>query len=183
MKKLLILMLVLGMASTANALMLEYKNAAGGNDVLEGSVVTINIRGDVACTSFRISTAITGDFSGVTLGTVDSGFDFLNIPGQLKDGSVGNLWIFQTNGAVDQAGGSPAVLPSVVFATFTLTAGTAGNTITFDDWAGVLPPPTDTNYNGSVINLDPPLVLNIIPEPATLALLGLGGLFLVRRRK
>ena len=182
-KKLLVLMLIIGMSSMANALVLSFELAGGGTDVEEFSAVTINIRGDVGADDYKVTTAITGSFSGVGVGTVDTGFtDSLTTNGQLKDGTVSNIWVYEKKGIVDTVGEDPSVLSSVVFGTITLTSGADGGTITIDDFAGsAYGPPTSSKYNNTTVTMGS-LVLDIVPEPMTIALLGLGGLFLRRRK-
>lgn len=183
MRKLLILMLVLGMASVANATMLTFAYSAGGTDVPQNTSITINVTADVNAQSFELGgILITGDWSSPpTLGTVDSGFTTFSSAGIIDDGSApADVWINQVAGTAP--GGSPVAI-GVVLYDFTLTTGsTQGNTITIDAWAGFLPPPVLVQLNATDVN-PTALVLDIIPEPMTIALLGLGGLLLRRRRK
>jgi hypothetical protein len=51
-------------------------------------------------------------------------------------------------------------------------------------WTGIAGTYTDPLYNGELIRDSPTLTLTFVPEPTSfsLVLLGMGGLFLIRRR-
>ena len=182
MKKLLVLMLVLGMASLANATMLTFSLDGGGTDVQPNTSITINVTADVGAQSFELGgITIAGDFSNLATGSVHAGFDLAHSDGLLDDGSPSNVWIRQVGGTVNATGGSPDVAAGQILYSFTMTSGAAGNTITIDALAFMLPPPVYVQLNTH--DVDPAaLALNIVPEPMTIALLGLGGLFLRRRK-
>ena len=187
MKRLLAALLVLTIVPLANATMLDFDGAAGmmwnGSqwEVNEGAIFTVQIVGDTAAQDFKVGAiAITGDFSGVALGTVSPGFDTLPLAGQLKDGSFNDIWIIGVSGNTGLTT-SPVAAGEVLYS-FSMKAGSAGNTITIDDWAGVLPPPTSSKINNTVVDMAG-MSISIVPEPATLLLLGLGCLFLRKRRR
>jgi len=189
MKKLLVTLMVLGLCSVSSAVPLYYQSGTGSVDVMENTVVTINIVSDLAVKTFLTSTAITANnttFSEVALGTVSSLFTLTRNPGQLKNGSVANVWVYGETGAVNSTNFDPAVPAGTILGTFTLRVGAKGGTITISDYSGSnFGPPTSSKYTpdgGALTTTDMPnLVLNVIPEPVTIALLGLGGLFLRRR--
>ena len=173
MKKLLILVLVLGLCSTANALLTDIEIDVGGShagatyDVVTGTTVSTEI------------------YSGNT----DSGYAYLTF----QDNSLYSL----ANGAVTSNAGDqgsitgpmtyPTYFPGVQFVMLGVSATasgtiTPGTMLTLDFTAG------SSTGTVAVILLDESMVtydtmtINIVPEPMTIALLGLGGLFLRRRR-
>lgn len=189
MEKLLVTLMVLGLCSVSSAVPLYYQSGTGSVDVMENTTITINIVSDLNVNTFLTSTAITASgttFSNVALGSVTTLFTLSRNAGVLRNGSVADVWITGETGAVNTLESHPAVTAGTVLGTFTLTVGAAGGTITIKDYAGSnFGPPTSSKYTpagGSLTVTDmPDLVLNVIPEPVTIALLGLGGLFLRRR--
>jgi len=174
MKKLLIFMLVLGMTSAASA------------------AVVLSIDGDTAVSEINI--AVTDTF---TLGLVSdapttgfvSMYFALIAPASLVDGSLGSPvdetgemmfsviapWSDATLG--DGYAMTPATMTSIAAGTwYKMTYTHAANypvAITLYGDTGVGAPDA-----GNVID-----TVTVIPEPMTIALLGFGGLFLLRRRK
>ena len=175
MKKLLILMLVLGMASLANAITV----ATYTNQTQAGADATaiVNNIGDVIEVMISTNAA---DMGGVTNFSIDvdhstGGVAWTNPVGWLLPplGSVAALGLdgekfSWTNGTF----AFPPAAQDYVSATFTITSGAMPGGF------------VNVSYNGTIGLGNPaPQALTVIPEPMTIALLGLGGLFLLRRRK
>jgi len=180
MKKLLIFMLVLGLASWANAteMNLTLYSADDYTLVAPGTVITVTLTTDQTVKSFGDD--ITPGFDMTATGT-----------NALAIGSggwqVGNLGA-SVNGT--ETGGDIVGAYMLVEMGYEYTAGTVlykfSATINEDghigmanvycqDPVGGMPPPWYTI--GTITGLDV-----TIPEPMTIALLGLGGLFLRRRK-
>ena len=159
MKKLLVLMLVLVMAASASAAISDYKAT------LSGTTLTI--------VGLNASASFTGDWIGTyDMSTVFSG-------PVAKVGSVG-----------DYNAGSTSNILLDVGATYTgiiidVGDGLASDPVVLGDWFTV-------QYSGSVgdiltVEENPGSVFVgtlevLVPEPMTIALLGLGGLFLRRKK-
>ena len=178
MKKLLTIVLVLGMASAASALTLNLTvNGADigpGQDILVGDIVTIGVNSDGVG-------GVNGKYSGalvINAFATDTGLGVWTGGANLYDG-VGEPLEFLSGGVafvdnpqVAVAIATNAVLTDLVGAGIGMDyqfecTGEGLSTITFiDDATG----PGDS------------LTFNQIPEPITFALLGLGGLFLRRRK-
>ncbi len=156
MKKLLVLLLVLGMASTASAVLTYSK-----------SPTTVTIDGIIEADVYVIVTsdAILSPLSDLAIGTAapsmteyfldvapGDGFfgDLLGIPA----GFAGGSWTVNSAPGEDYVEGNY------------LTLSISGSDI------------LAYTYNETTQE-----IAEIVPEPMTIALLGLGGLFLLRRRK
>ena len=199
MKRLIILLLVLGLTSTASATvgMDVYINgvlAADLDPVVVGDIVTVAIT-DTAPTVPVIGAAGFADFKvGISAGTFNAASEvwadgpFSGDPffvGPWATSPLPPSLIAIVNGAgfdvkVDAIFGdtpfAPPIAGDIVSFTFTATGGT-----TIDPHFGV--------YNGDGVNNsaipgtgDTYGVITLVPEPMTIALLGLGGLFLRRRK-
>ena len=171
MKKLLILMLVLGMASAANAALTWVDSAQA-----DLAAIDLNL-GDSAIVYIASDAALTyGIYAGDYLNTtanitavtaaVDAGQDAAITP---QIDALEGFWFLE---ALDF---SPATLPNVAAGihwavTITASATELGTVELFSDF-----------FAGQGVK--DALTVNVIPEPMTIALLGLGGLFLLRRRK
>lgn len=214
MKKLLILMLVLGLASSANAVIITFNSPSGplcphpegqpppSIDVLPGAFVVVEITSDTAITAgYMVSitestTSAAGHSTTAAVGTLNAGFDdaALNNTGILQNkmtnfgaGTPRHMIIDRIVGGVI-SGGSVAVgqvlyqfelkIPdlAVYCETFTINAAVGFPVIS--------PPPAGYSHSadGTSVAGSNALIIHVIPEPATIALLGLGGL-LLRRRK
>jgi hypothetical protein len=195
MKKLLIFMLVLGMACVANALSVGIESGGSSTaDVLADQVVTVDVTPDFAVEDFLISlgqttTSAAGEAIGA-LGTVSTSvFDLSTVDGYLVNGApVGPYVIMSHVSGIIQEGSDLSPAGTSVYS-FTITipsAASIGDTFTIDDVGGYINPgypPTGTNFNTMDVTAASALVLTVIPEPMTVLLLGLGGLLLMRRRR
>ncbi len=161
MKKLLALILVLSLATVANAVLVG--NTTGDDTEGSGSQ-TLNITGGGYDTYVAIAIVGTGTIAG-TVGAdapASSG-----LAGTLEDLGLGSLGTGEVWTMADMD--SPYVYNNGVWLTIGYTGAVNGDVITAYD---VGPSGTELNVLGSI---------TIVPEPMTLALLGLGGLFIRRK--
>ena len=200
MKKLLTLVLILAMASLANAAAVDFY--ADGVKVLgdcvttvqPGASVEVTVKADFAVIGLQMATTADGG-TAAAVGTLNPAFTLLNIPGTLRNGpGSGTLFIL-----IDKiSGGMPlgsSIPAGTVLYTFTWVAPDPGAACTAytigatpDQYVNPFFPPPPPNYTvkadgaaGELVNVFSPATVNVIPEPMTIALLGLGGLFLRRR--
>ena len=201
MKKLLIFMLVLGMASMASAVTVpsdqtfyfQMDISGPQADFYTGDTITIDIYAgdtiavtDMLSTVLNISTAASAGTATISnagdWGTPPTGINLTTT----ADGSGG--FNVNVHGIVAAAGiPTGASIYSVSF-----VAGAAG-TVTIDaasgTWSGwgAAVGPVDGFNDGTTPGYEiyglPYAQVTVIPEPMTIALLGLGGLALLRRRK
>lgn len=194
MKKLLVLMLVFAMATVASATpTITVVGVAEPNIIPGGSVVTVTISGTFAeasgGTAGNSNTPLGGYINGVFLDLSNTGKSYNYAYGSIGNVSAGSvamgngpsggtivttyygLW-FTATSAVTWAEGDD--VDTGLWFTFDVTLDTTypGET----DGSEYLT--VDIGYN-SVANT---VSLKVIPEPITIALLGLGGLFLRRRK-
>jgi hypothetical protein len=182
MKKLLVLMLVLGMASVASATVTyEFRDATGTTaltsiDVTTTTDFTFFVMGEVGDTPWKYG-VYTSDFAGSPEGVADiTGATVYDAAGDL-----GNKWLYlATYDGVDLLVDdvNPTVMPNVATGDWfkidlSLNSGAGnGDTVQLDIryWE---------DYSYDILTSQ---TLDVVPEPMTIALLGLGGLFLRRRR-
>jgi hypothetical protein len=197
MKKLVAIALVLAMASAASAGIGFV--AVGGNDVNPGQVVVIELRAaEVMGGGFALGllsdNGANGSMGAYTISqlatgfTVDAAGEVLNLPAT-GAGTSTLLYGFSASVRANQAANTvlfsfPYTVPMTAVGTINIGALATGTMYMYSDGLayGADPSmanimiggaPTDVQIGG--------LVLNVIPEPMTLGLLGLGGLFLRRR--
>jgi hypothetical protein len=196
MKNFVYLALVLALAPLASATTVSLVLDGGGTSVTAGSTVTINVVADWAVSDNAVfnlkqsTTSAAGNATALAVGTLNAGFDLTNLPGNLCNVVSGARFILidRINGVI--AGGSPAITAGDPLYSFDLVipgAATVGDMFTIDDATGspvVNPGPdygTGIHGGGDVTDIQP-LTLTVVPEPMTIILLGLGTLFLRRRR-
>ncbi|MHC4645106.1 MAG: PEP-CTERM sorting domain-containing protein [Planctomycetota bacterium] len=190
MKKFLSLILVLAIASVASAEVAWFEvDPADAKDSYVGSdVITINLMADFIVGS--VSTNIGSD--GGTAEAVGLLHPQLRILTPFSDGTLVNAGGLLITGI---GGGTPVGQPGVAVGEvlysfeFHVPEGLDESTyITIDDVTDMSQqPPLSTAIAApdySVYLTDAgETVIHVIPEPMTIALLGMGGLFLLRRRK
>jgi len=161
MKKLLILMLVIGMTSAANA-------------ALTWSVdeITIDLASPTAVVQIISDTtdAYTEIWAGADASLIAEITSMATLAGAAEGGAVASSaylgwWVIE---AVDFT--PPSDIAVGDHFDVTLTGLSLGTYVISTD-----------SYGGA--GLDDLLTITVVPEPMTIALLGLGGLFLLRRRK
>lgn len=167
MKKLLVLMLVLGLASAANAavsLSIDGVNPTDGTeDILEGSTITLSILSDddqpwmMEASVLKVVNVLGTPAFTAAAGSM-AGYN---------DWSDGSLYIYEiSTGGTDPDYPTPGVQWTMALT----TSGALGSHFTVDLGEYMEPVTSSIDFT-------------VIPEPMTIALLGLGSLFLLRRRK
>jgi hypothetical protein len=201
MRKLLILMLVLGLSAAANAVTVDIikSGATSTENVNAGDTVAVDIKCDTASSSgFEITlmqstSSSAGNATATAVGDLHANFTTAfdgNLQNKNTDTGTGTTRFI----LIDRIAGTPgttAVPADSVFYDFSLkipAAASVGDTFTVGVAAGqpfiTFGPfvPYSYLHDGSAPDTTNNLVLTVIPEPATIALLGLGGLLLRRRR-
>ena len=166
MKKLFIVMLVLGVASAANAAIvgLSIDGATvsdGTEDILQNSTIQLFVVSDTANFPYILDIKVLKAHAFLSMPMGNPG-----CPPPI-DYSDDTWWSYELS-----TGGSPDCPPFAgVQWTMSLTPlGALGDVFTV-----YLGP-----YGGAPVST---IDFRVVPEPVTIALLGLGGLFLLRRRK
>ena len=201
MKKLLIFMLVLGLASVSQATLTTL--VVGGNQQYSGTAgetISIDLIADTVWSGAVLSSLVEasevdGDEQALASNVVNMG------------GVIATPTTSTTGVTIDAAGyalnylgnlyvsGAASANPAVTAGTVTLSFDyTLPSTISSDYWVTPLKPDELFYYSGGSFAVEgtysnlaavnvPIEGLHIIPEPMTICLLGLGGLFLRRRKK
>jgi hypothetical protein len=202
MKKLLILMLVLGLASVANAVTVSIvSKGSSAIDANAGDTVYVDVVCDTAVTvnftaSFMETTTSAAGNSTSTAGSLDAGFtSTVSSNGGSVDttaaygaGTARYILVHRVNGVINT--GDPAVSAGTKLykdMAITLPALAAlGDTFTIDFAVGYKtvggPPAYSQLIDNAIPDTRNALTITIVPEPMTILLLGLGGLCLRRRK-
>ena len=197
MRKLLIFMLVLGLASSASAVLqtsdqtyyFQMETSASGVGFGTGDTITIEIfTGDTQAVTDMLETVLNIDSAAsASVAVISNPGDWSTapIPTTTPDGSGG--YNVNISGAI--AIGGIAVDTSLYTVQF---VGGGPGTVTIDavsgTWSGwpAVVGPVDAFNDGTTPGYEVyglPYDQIVIPEPMTIALLGLGSLFLLKRRK
>ena len=165
MRKLLILFLVLGMASTANALLIKV-------DDLEGESFEVDVQATITVvsedTSSWLGYIIIEEGGAGTLENVA----ILDAAGDIASSGAYTEAGWGTGFELTAAAGPNNNPPVAVGTQFSLDyVGELGDTATISLFV-------DPEYTTPVASVN----VTVVPEPMTIILLGLGGLFLRRRR-
>jgi len=190
MKKFLTLFLVLAVASSASAVSTEYQGyyfkmvIDAPAEIGIGDTVGVEILAGDSIVSEMLTTVLNVD-AGASISALT-----ISNPGAWS-------WLNPTNGATVSGGGYnvnvDGTLPADIAAgssiySFSFTTLAAG-TVTIDAVSGAWSTfaaaigPDDAYYSIDPIYGLPYAELTVVPEPMTFCLLGLGGLFLRRRKK
>ena len=177
MKKLVVLMLVVGMASLASAaISLSVAGATSTGvdtyDIGVGAVATLGIESD-SSDAFSTYLYIGGEGQFGTGSATDNGIAGVSNGVDLSGGNLSSIiqdyYGYGMNLNAADSGG--ALVPGTQFTADLTVGGIAGDTFVVS-----LTDPADYLLNASTLSF------TVVPEPMTMALLGLGGLFLRRKK-
>jgi len=175
MKKFLIVLLVLALASMANAITVKLTSGgASAVTVTVGQVITVNASVDQGAIGVQ-AIAFTHSNANmvIALGDFIAAWKAAGGPGMLVGGDI-------TGAVGNSAGGAANLAANTTFYSFQLTANGAGSVSPFMDPANdAFFAAGDQFFQADTFS---PLTVSIVPEPMTIALLGLGGLFLRRKQ-
>ena len=173
MKKFLIVMLVLVMASAASAA--TVKLTVGGSSTVAvalGTTHTVDMSVDLGAKGCANIDFLAD--SGLLISAVGSWIPALSAASD--NGTLTSGDIIDAYG--NSAGGVPDQLPNTILYSFDVTVNAYGDVTPFMG-------PTDafyTDVSPGYFQVSAQSPVSFVPEPMTIALLGLGGLFLRRRK-
>jgi hypothetical protein len=171
MKKLLVLMLVLGMVSAANATVVFYygdSDAGTSVDVVAGGSITLQVYDDNTTQDGYIAYWYVdwGEPGTLTNGAYTANAGSSAVIAAYTETGVGTGYEMQSMSVADDI--AVGVQWTADFDATGLTQGQSATLSIYDGRIGYSTADT--------------LTVNVVPEPLTIALLGLGGLFLRRRK-
>lgn len=190
MKKMIAILVLCAFVSMSSAALVFQAPDAVWNatdsvwEVLEGSTFTLNLITDAdGAYNYSLGALIIENAAGWSNNVSYIGAT-TNNPGALQGANAFNLAVWKALGTHEN--GVFANAGTVLFS-IDITAGASGTVINIDDYVGLSSgvgmggSAPATRLNAVATTLDG-LSLNVVPEPMTMALLGLGGLFIRRRR-
>jgi len=181
MKKIIAILVLCAFVSVSSAAIV-FQTAS--TTVGYGDTFTVNVVADTAVVGLAISTTVSGDATGWSNNIMAVSGSFNTNGTLIAPGNVVNLAV---RGASGTAGTGVTYAAGTVLFSFDVTAGNVDGVITIDDYngsaasAGLTGGPMATKVDAVAASIDA-LTVNVVPEPMTMALLGLGGLFIRRRR-
>jgi len=207
MKKMLVFLIVLGLVSTVNASIVTVKagGSSGTVQVTAGATVEITlvnvdttiVSGYTVTGMGETTTSAAGHVMALSAGRAfNAGFTLTKTLGNVRNAmttatatSLTNRYILLDRSIATVNTGDPAISTGTTLFTFSVvvpTAGTAGDKWIITPVTGLpvfTPPTTQYLHQIDTVNVGTTNAVTLyIPEPMTIALLGLGGLFLRRRR-
>lgn len=173
MKKFMVILVALMIVPIANAVAAPI-NWTGTFDEATNEV-TITLTSDVGLSSFSLGTvSITADAAGTwTPATLNTGWDASNTVATSGGQPAGSI-LYLVKGTI--AVGADVVTGDMFSIVYTLTGLPASGIVNFDVAAASIA----TTLDGTEFEIGDLSV--VVPEPITMALMGLGGLFIRRRR-
>ena len=173
MKKLFVVLTVLCLCGAVNASMVSLVDEGKVIDAsLTGGIVKLEITSDAGLAGMNLIVGITGD------GTISGAMDLADCADYGWDPDYSGPAIYEAMQVEIIGGGlanisGPAGYVEITYAgPFDVVVSLVGDGTRGGTWGA--------DYKKATYS---PGVVTIIPEPMTIALLGLGGLFLLRRRK
>jgi len=180
MKRFSVLMLVLGLSSISNAATVAvYTNTTQG--VAADAPTTINAVGDQISIVVSENVGIAGGVAGFTVDVEHSTGMTCSLTGPVPFPwmfpPLVTILPFGANGETTNLGVGTAQFPPAPRDYFTVTFTVPNSVLTDANFS------IDISYTGLLVGGKPAdAALPTVPEPMTIALLGLGGLFLRRRK-
>jgi len=179
MKKIIAILALCTFVSVSSAAIMLQTNKAG---ITPGETFTVSVIADGPTTSLSISLSVAG-------GAVSWGNNVMAVSGSFNTNGTliapGNVVNLAVRGASGTAAPGFSYAAGTVLFSFTVTADCGSYFITIDDYngsaasAGLSGAPMQTKWNA--VNTSVESISVWCPEPMTMALLGLGGLFIRRR--
>lgn len=203
MRKLICFVAILALAAATQAVpVLSLSSDKVDNKVLAGDIVTITITSNSVTGSFKTNlaeaTTSAAGYANATLGTIPAAFTTTHVAGQVCNVLSGTRYMLidRINGVVNTANSDPELGVGAALYTFTVTIPTlaaVGDTFRILQATGSPVVHTGPGYATASYDILTPaagtattigeIVLTVVaPEPMTVALLSLGGLFLRRRK-
>ncbi len=168
MKRLVALLLVLGLASTANAVMIQVDGVSANDvEVMEGETALITIVGDDA--SSWLGYIIVNDGGAGALTNVEIGPAAGDLAAAEPYSEAGWGAGYMLTAAESPGSSSPISEGSQFYVNY--SSGSAGQNATISLYL-------DPDYSMPAASVN----ISIVPEPMTIALLSLGALFLRKRK-